>query len=466
MSFINSHATMDAEHMADLRKILNTLDDEPAREAIVESTLVNFHHFTRIIEAGMNVPACSRRPAAAACCRRPYKYLRLEWTQRAAACCACAPASSRSSATAWPRMTELQRVLDDIAANPGLVRHLVMTLRRDRRLQLRRRPLAVRAAGARAATSTRCKMYGRRCVDLVWWLENAAQRGVHTTVLVQGDTLGGGLESVLPFHKVIFERSAQAGFPGGAVQPVPRHGRLELHDPQGRLRGRQRHDAVRAALHRRAAAAAQPGRPGGRRRRGRGGHRRTWCAPSTRACAARWRRCRRSAWPRRSPTSRCSTIVDLWAETALTLTDRDLRLMERLARAQVRKAGGADEGAVEEIKRIELDTAWGELRSGNTGFGDERDRPHRLGPCRTASRLPDGRARRAGALEPPAAHNQCESIVAQLVARVGLGQVGVHAHLAARARRPRRRRWRSARRSACAAGRCARSRSRMCCVAV
>ena len=24
---------------------------------------------------------------------------------------------------------------------------------------------------------------------------------------------GGGLESVLPFHKVIFERSAQAGFP-------------------------------------------------------------------------------------------------------------------------------------------------------------------------------------------------------------------------------------------------------------
>ena len=57
------------------------------------------------------------------------------------------------------------------------------------------------------------KMYGRRCVDLVWWLENAAQRGVHTTVLVQGDTLGGGLESVLPFHKVIFERSAQAGFP-------------------------------------------------------------------------------------------------------------------------------------------------------------------------------------------------------------------------------------------------------------
>ena len=46
--------------------------------------------------------------------------------------------------------------------------------------------------------------------------------------------------------------------------------------------------------------------------------------------------------------------------------DRDLRLMERLARAQVRKAGGGDEGAVEEIKRIELDTAWGEEQTGIT----------------------------------------------------------------------------------------------------
>jgi len=50
VSFINSHATMDAEHMADLRKILNTLDDPVACEAVVDATLVNFHHFTRIIE--------------------------------------------------------------------------------------------------------------------------------------------------------------------------------------------------------------------------------------------------------------------------------------------------------------------------------------------------------------------------------------------------------------------------------
>ncbi|MDP3082258.1 MAG: enoyl-CoA hydratase-related protein, partial [Rubrivivax sp.] len=51
-------------------------------------------------------------------------------------------------------------------------------------------------------------------------------------------------------------------------------------------------------------------------------------------------------------------IVDQWADAALKLTDRDLRLMERLARAQARKAGGGDEGAVEELKRMELEEAW------------------------------------------------------------------------------------------------------------
>ncbi len=63
------------------------------------------------------------------------------------------------------------------------------------------------------------------------------------------------------------------------------------------------------------------------------------------------------------------SIVDQWTETALQLTDRDLRLMERLARAQVRKAGGGNEGAVAEIKQIELDTAWDEEHTGVTEWG-------------------------------------------------------------------------------------------------
>ena len=51
ISFIGSHATMDMEHMASLRTVLNTLKDDASRNAIVESAMVNFHHFTRIFEA-------------------------------------------------------------------------------------------------------------------------------------------------------------------------------------------------------------------------------------------------------------------------------------------------------------------------------------------------------------------------------------------------------------------------------
>jgi pyrroloquinoline quinone (PQQ) biosynthesis protein C len=51
ISFISSHATMDAEHMAELRVILNKINNEAAQEAIVESTEFNFHQFGRVIEA-------------------------------------------------------------------------------------------------------------------------------------------------------------------------------------------------------------------------------------------------------------------------------------------------------------------------------------------------------------------------------------------------------------------------------
>src|SRR5665213_2515393 len=51
ISFISSHATLDTEHMAELRVVLNLLDDAEAGEAIIESTAFNFHQFTRILEA-------------------------------------------------------------------------------------------------------------------------------------------------------------------------------------------------------------------------------------------------------------------------------------------------------------------------------------------------------------------------------------------------------------------------------
>ena len=300
---------------------------------------------------------------------RPYKYLRLEWTAelgmlRVRTC--VKPIQCYSLAG----LTEMQRVLDDIAENPGLVRHLVLSSDVTGVFNFGG-DLALFVLLVRAQDLDSLKMYGRRCIDLVWWLEHAAQRGVHTTVLVQGDTLGGGLESVLPFHTVIFERTAQAGFPevlfnlfpgmgawpltirkaGFAVaKDMILSGRLYTAD---QLLRRSLVDAVvddgtgeQAVLE--VVRSVEPKLRG------------TLAALSAQRMVA--------------PVTYESLleVVELWAESAMSLTTRDLRLMERLARAQVRKAGGAGEGAVEEIKRIELDTACGELRGGNTAFDEER----------------------------------------------------------------------------------------------
>ncbi len=302
----------------------------------------------------------------AALMTRPYKYIRLEWSGELAALrlrTCVKPIQCYSLAA----MAELQRVLQDIADCPGLVHHFVLTSDVPGVFNFGG-DLSLFVLLIRARDVESLRMYGRRCVDLVWWMENASRLGVHTTVLVQGDTLGGGLESVMPFHKVIFERSAQAGFPEVLFNLFPGMGAWDFTIRKagfavanemilsGRLYTAEQlqqrslvdmviedgegEAAIEAVLH-----SVNP------RLRG------TLAALEARRHAA--------------PITYESlmSIVDQWTETALQLTDRDLRLMERLARAQVRKAGGGDEGAVAEIKRIELDTAWGEERTGVTEWG-------------------------------------------------------------------------------------------------
>jgi DSF synthase len=300
---------------------------------------------------------------------RPYKYLRLEWTSelgmlRVRTC--VKPIQCYSLAG----LTEMQRVLDDIAENPGLVRHLVLSSDVTGVFNFGG-DLALFVLLVRAQDLDSLRMYGRRCIDLVWWLEHAARRGVHTTVLVQGDTLGGGLESVLPFHKVIFERSAQAGFPEVLFNLFPGMGAWPLT-----IRKAGFAVANDMVLSGRLFTAEQLLRRSLVDMVVEDGDGEVAILDVVRSVEPRLRGTLAALTAQRmvAPITYESlqTVVDLWAEAALTLTTRDLRLMERLARAQVKKAGGGDEGAVEEIKRIELDTAWGELKTGNTGFGEER----------------------------------------------------------------------------------------------
>ena len=51
ISFIDSHSSLDSQHMAELRDVLNQLEDPESQAAVAQAVRVNFHHFTRIIEA-------------------------------------------------------------------------------------------------------------------------------------------------------------------------------------------------------------------------------------------------------------------------------------------------------------------------------------------------------------------------------------------------------------------------------
>ena len=50
-SFLTSHASMDAQHMATLREILNLVTEHRPQAAVIESINVNFHHVTSIFAA-------------------------------------------------------------------------------------------------------------------------------------------------------------------------------------------------------------------------------------------------------------------------------------------------------------------------------------------------------------------------------------------------------------------------------
>lgn len=292
---------------------------------------------------------------------RPYKYVRLEWRSEFSMLTLrvrVKPIQCYSLAA----LGELQQIFNDISAHPGLVRHFVMASDVAGVFNFGG-DLSLFVLLVRARDLESLRLYARRCIDLVWWWENAAHLGVHTTALVQGDTLGGGLESALLHHTVIFERSAQAGFPevlfnlfpgmGGWNLTIRKAGFAVANDmvlsgqiytaDQLHRRGLIDHVAEDGAGEQTLEQVVRTMEP---RFRG------TMAALQGRRIAA--------------PITYESlqVIVDHWAVTAMGLTNRDMRLMERLARAQVRKVGGANEGAVEEIKRMELDTAWGVERTG------------------------------------------------------------------------------------------------------
>jgi DSF synthase len=185
--------------------------------------------------------------------------------------------------------------------------------------------------------------YGRACVGILYRNMIGLDRPVVTIGLVQGDALGGGFEALLSFNVVVAERGARFGLPETTFGLFPGMG---AHCFRSRRLGSARAERMilSGALHTAEEmhelgivhVLAEPGegeaavkdyiRQHGRRH---GGH-----------CGVY--RATRAVNP--ITLEELERIVEVWADAALALQTRDLKLMERLVLAQTRLIGDRPPG--------------------------------------------------------------------------------------------------------------------------
>ncbi|MEZ4447859.1 MAG: crotonase/enoyl-CoA hydratase family protein [Nannocystaceae bacterium] len=197
--------------------------------------------------------------------------------------------------------------------------------------------LSLFRAKIRSADRDALARYARLCIDVMFpRLQNYGRSSLITITLVQGDALGGGLECALASDVLIAEEEGQFGlpeilfnlFPGmGAYSLLARRiGRKAAEDMMlsGRMySARELHemgviDVVVAAGQGEAAVEA-------------------WISRSM-----RHRNGRSAIYSARrlvAPISReeLDAITGVWVDAALRLTDRDLKLMERIVEAQTQR---------------------------------------------------------------------------------------------------------------------------------
>jgi DSF synthase len=179
--------------------------------------------------------------------------------------------------------------------------------------------------------------YGRKCVDNLYPWSRNCDLPLTTIALVQGDALGGGFECALSASVLVAEESSRMGFPEilfnlfpgmGAysflTRKVGRRTTEELIMGGNMYTARQLYDmgvvdvlapdgCGEAALYSFVKKHAR-------------------CANGRRAVEM----IRREIEP--VTQEELMRVVGIWADAALRLSDRDLRMMERLVRAQARSA--------------------------------------------------------------------------------------------------------------------------------
>jgi DSF synthase len=179
--------------------------------------------------------------------------------------------------------------------------------------------------------------YARRCVIGVHAFHVGLDAGAHTIALVQGDALGGGFEAALSCHTIVAEEGVQMGLPEVLFDLFPGMGaysflcqRVAPHAAEKLMLEGNVFDS--AELHRmglvdvlvpkgHGAKAVEDVIRSNRR------------IPHARAAMHQVRQAQSAS------LEDMMRITEIWVDTALQLGEKSLRTMDRLVRAQVRRAG-------------------------------------------------------------------------------------------------------------------------------
>ncbi|MEO8305020.1 MAG: crotonase/enoyl-CoA hydratase family protein [Betaproteobacteria bacterium] len=179
--------------------------------------------------------------------------------------------------------------------------------------------------------------YGEKCIDDLYPWHRNCDLSMTTFSLVQGDALGGGFEAALSATVVVAEESARMGFPEILFNLFPGMGAFSfLSRKIGRRAAEEMitSGAIYGARQLYDMGVVDVLAPDGT------GEASIYSYIRRHSKAANGRRGFERVRTEISPITRneLMQVVEIWADSALRVQDRDLRMMERLVRAQQRTA--------------------------------------------------------------------------------------------------------------------------------
>ena len=188
-----------------------------------------------------------------------------------------------------------------------------------------------------ARDRTQLVQYGEKCIDDLYPWHRNCDLPMTTFSLVQGDALGGGFEAALSASVLVAEESARMGFPEILFNLFPGMGAFSfLSRKIGRRAAEEMitSGTIYSARQLYDMGVVDVLTPDGT------GEAAIYSYIRKHSKAANGRRAFERVRTEITPITRqeLMQVVEIWADAALRIQDRDLRMMERLVRAQQRTA--------------------------------------------------------------------------------------------------------------------------------